>query len=132
MALILLIEDDPLMRRTLRHGLERADHSVVEAEDGQIGLSKFSESRPDLVVTDIVMPNREGVETIQALRGMDPHVPIIAISGGGSVGPDLFLELAQHLGATRTLAKPMRNSELIEAVAECLAPRKAPLRQPSS
>ena len=125
MALILVVDDEPLMRRTLRTALERAGHQVEEAQDGNEGLRLFREHKPDLVLTDIVMPDREGVETIQAMRALDPEMPIVAMSGGGSVGPELFLDLAQRLGATRTIAKPIRNAELTALVDECLAGRAA-------
>lgn len=121
MALILVIDDEPLMRRTLRTALERAGHQVDEAQDGGEGLKKFSASRPDLVLTDIVMPDREGVETIGQLRRLDADVPIIAMSGGGSLGGDLFLRLASELGATRTFTKPIRNADLLNLVDACLA-----------
>ena len=123
MALVLVVDDEPLMRRTLRSALEAAGHQVEEAKDGNEGLQKFSEIAPDLVITDIVMPDREGVETIGQLRRLDPDVPIIAMSGGGSVGGTLFLELAEQLGATRTVAKPIRNAELLRLLDECLGSR---------
>jgi CheY-like chemotaxis protein len=120
MALVLVVDDEPLMRRTLRTALEKAGHQVEEAQDGYECLRRFSELKPDLVITDIVMPDREGVETIGQLRQLDADVPIIAISGGGSVGGNLFLDLAQRLGATRTLTKPIRNADLLSAVSDCL------------
>lgn len=120
MAHILVIEDEEMLRRTLRTLLERAGHSVVEAEDGQQGMTLFKTMRPDLVLTDIIMPNREGVETIGEMRREAPDLPIIAMSGGGSRGGDLFLTLAERLGATATLAKPIRQAELLAAVDRCL------------
>lgn len=121
MALVLVVDDEPLMRRTLRTALEKAGHQVEEAQDGNEGLKKFSALKPDLVLTDIVMPDREGVETIGQLRRLDSEVPIIAMSGGGSVGGTLFLDLAKQLGATRTVNKPIRNADLLVMVDECLA-----------
>jgi CheY-like chemotaxis protein len=121
MALILVIDDEQMLRRTLRALLERAGHTVVEAEDGNQGLTQFDNQKPDLVLTDIIMPDREGVETIGELRRRSPQTPIIAMSGGGSVGGDLFLTLAKQLGASATLAKPIRQAELIAAVDEALA-----------
>lgn len=116
MAQILVIDDEEMLRRTLRALLERAGHTVVEAEDGNQGLAQFKVQQPDLVLTDIIMPNREGVETIGEMRRQAPHLPIIAMSGGGSRGGDLFLTLAEKLGASATLAKPIRQAELIAAV----------------
>lgn len=121
MALVLVIDDEPLMRRTLRTALERAGHRVEEAQNGKEGLEKFSADTPDLVLTDIVMPDREGVETIGDIRRLNAKVPIIAMSGGGSVGGTLFLRLAEEFGATRTMAKPIRNADLLKLVDECLA-----------
>lgn len=120
MAHILLIEDEQMLRRTLRSMLERAGHSVAEAEDGNEGLAQFKVARPDLVLTDIIMPNREGVETITEIRRQAPDLPIIAMSGGGSRGGELFLTLAEGLGASATLSKPIRQAELLAAVAGCL------------
>lgn len=123
MALILVVDDEPLMRQTVRTALEKAGHEVEEAQDGNEGLRKFAELKPDLVITDIIMPDREGVETIGEMRRLAPDAPIIAISGGGSVGGTLFLDLARRLGATRTANKPIRNAELLRLVDECLGPR---------
>jgi CheY-like chemotaxis protein len=120
MAHILVVDDEPMLRRTLRAILENAGHTVAEAEDGKQALKMFSADKPDLVLTDIIMPNREGVETIGELRQLDAQLPIIAMSGGGSTGGDLFLTLAIQVGATRTLAKPLRQAELLEAIAACL------------
>ena len=122
MALILVIDDEQMLRRTLRALLERAGHTVVEAEDGDQGLAQFDVQMPDLVLTDIIMPNREGVETIGELRRRAPKTPIIAMSGGGSRGGDLFLTLAEQLGASATLTKPIRQAELIAAVDAALQP----------
>jgi CheY-like chemotaxis protein len=122
MALILVIDDEQMLRRTLRALLERAGHTVVEAEDGNQGLAQFDVQIPDLVLTDIIMPNREGVETIGDIRRRAPQTPIIAMSGGGSRGGDLFLTLAEQLGASATLAKPIRQAELIAAVDAALKP----------
>lgn len=125
MALVLVVDDEPLMRRTLRTALERAGHEVEEAKDGNEALKKFSSLSPDLVLTDIVMPDREGVETIGQLRKLHADVPIIAMSGGGAVGGTLFLRLAEELGATRTFTKPIRNADLVILVNDCLAARSS-------
>src|ERR1700735_2913455 len=107
MALILVIDDEQMLRRILRALLERAGSTAVEAEDGDQGLAQFDVQMPDLVLTDIIMPNREGVETIGELRRRAPKTPIIAMSGGGSRGGDLFLTLAEQLGASATRGKPI-------------------------
>lgn len=123
MALILVVEDEQMLRTTLRAILQRAGHEVCEAEDGAKAMEIFRVNMPDLVITDIIMPNREGVETIGEMRAAAPDLPIIAMSGGGSRGGELFLSLAARLGATRTLAKPIRQAELLAAVDACLASR---------
>jgi DNA-binding response OmpR family regulator len=123
MALILVVEDEQMLRTTLRAILQRAGHEVVEADDGAKAMEIFLVNRPDLVITDIIMPNREGVETIREMRTAAPDLPIIAMSGGGSRGGELFLSLAARLGATQTLAKPIRQAELLAAVDACLAGR---------
>jgi len=121
MARILVVDDEPLLRRTLRAILERAGHEVLEAVDGAKALNVFVESHPDLVLIDMVMPNREGAETIVDLRAAG-CVPIIAMSGAGGDSGALYLRIAAEVGADRTLAKPIRAAALLEAVAACLVP----------
>ena len=121
MSCILVVDDEPALRRTLRAMLEKAGHTVMEAGDGDQAVAVFKERPVDLVLTDIIMPNREGIETLGALRRLDAEVPIIAMSGGGSKGGELFLTLASQLGATQTLAKPIRQADLVDAVEVCLA-----------
>jgi len=79
---ILVIEDEAAMRRTIRRMLESAGHEVIEAEDGSRGLAQFHKRPVDAVITDIIMPNKEGIETIREIRGLDPDITIVAISEG--------------------------------------------------
>lgn len=123
MAVILVIDDEPMMRRMLRVMLERAGHTVLEAKDGNKGLAQLARGAPDLVLTDILMPDREGVETIGEIRRLAPDLPVIAMSGGGSIGGDLILTIAEKVGATRTLAKPIRQDDLLAAVDAALGSR---------
>jgi two-component system chemotaxis response regulator CheY len=116
---ILVIDDDAGARETLRRVLESAGCKVTLAEDGERGLRAFRASRPDLVITDIVMTEKDGIGTILALRSEWPHGPIIAISGG-SVS---YLTWAQRLGASATLKKPFEPEDLVDAVGRCLAAR---------
>jgi len=109
------------MRQMLRETLERRGHIVDEAADGREALQRLTEHQPDLVITDLVMPEMEGIETIQALRRKCPTIPIIAISGGGRVGPENYLSLAEQIGANRTFAKPFRLDEILTAVRELTA-----------
>jgi CheY-like chemotaxis protein len=119
-ARILLIDDDAEVRLALRQALEFAGHVVEEARDGRDGVERYSARMADLVVTDIVMPNQEGIETIQQLRELTPALPIIAISGGGRTGNRDVLAMAAEVGASRTMAKPFRPRELIQAIAGLL------------
>ena len=112
---VLLIEDDAIMLRTLGRAFQREGCRIVGARDGDEGLTRFLERTPDLVVTDILMPNREGVETILAMKARAPDVKIIAISGGGRLGAEQILELASRLGADAVLPKPFRSAEILAA-----------------
>ena len=116
MASVLLIDDDPAARRLFTDVLAREGHSVRASPDGQVGLQQFKQARPDVVVTDLIMPNREGIETIRAMRAFDPSVPIIAISGNAGAKFMNFLKVAKLSGAVLTLEKPFRPEELVGAV----------------
>ena len=119
---ILIIEDDDVMLRTLGHAFQRAGCEVVRARDGEEGLACFLERTPDLVITDILMPNREGVETILAMKAKAPQVKILAISGGGRLGAEEILGLASRLGADAVLPKPFRSAEILAAAHRLLEP----------
>lgn len=121
MASILLIDDDPQIRDLFTESLSAAGHQVITAPDGAAGMAAYRKGPCDLVITDIVMPNQEGLETIRSLRREDPDIPIIAISGGGHLPPDLYLQAANVLGATRILEKPVGLTVLLATVAEVLA-----------
>ncbi len=121
MARILIIDDEDELRSMLRQMLEQAGHAVTEAVNGAVGIQLYEQDRPDLIITDIIMPEKEGVETIIALRQADPNLPIIAISGGGRLEATDFLTMAKKLGARHTLSKPFRRDQLLEAVGACLA-----------
>lgn len=121
MAKILIIEDEEDIRSLYKRLLHQAGHDVIEAADGDEGISLYRSELPDLIITDIIMPGKEGIETIMELRRDFPEVKIIAISGGGQVLPgSVCLQLAEKLGAAKTLAKPFSKQELLEAVGEIL------------
>ena len=120
MATILIIEDDPGVRRVLIHTLERAGRDVRAVDNGRDGLRAVVEHAPAIVVTDIVMPDSDGLEVIRILRTDHPGVGIIAISGGGMICRTTYLELAHLLGAHVTLQKPVLPSDLVFAVSELL------------
>lgn len=119
---ILLIDDDILLRQTIRKMLESAGHEVIEAENGRIGLETFRKQAIDAVVTDIIMPQKEGIETIRDIRSVSPSVRIVAISGGGRTHKMDFLNIAAKLGASATLSKPFRK----EALLACVEGREPP------
>ncbi|HUV65060.1 MAG TPA: response regulator [Sedimentisphaerales bacterium] len=120
MAKILIVDDELALRHILRLTLERAGHEVIEAKDGEVGAKILGIEKLDLMITDLIMPNREGIETIREARKCQPDLKIIAISGGGhSRGPDI-LDLAKKLGADRTYKKPFKPNEIAEAVDELL------------
>lgn len=118
MSRVLIIDDDAQMRRLLHQALSRRGHIVDEAVDGLHALHRFAEKPSDLVITDIIMPEREGIETIRELRHKCPELPIIAISGGGREGPQNYLSLALAMGASRSFSKPFRIEEILTAVQE--------------
>lgn len=113
---VLLVDDDPLVRETLTVALEAAGHSVQAAENGDIALRHLAGASPDVVVTDIIMPTREGVETIREVHRRYPALPIIAISGGGRLDAFSLLDVAEKFGAVATLAKPFRPQKLVELI----------------
>jgi PAS domain S-box-containing protein len=115
---LLVIDDDPAVRGFLRQILSGAGYVVVEAGDGKSGMRKIETQEVDLVITDLVMPEQEGLETLQRLRVERPNLPVIAVSGafGGS-----YLKTARRFGATATLAKPIDPETLLRAVREALA-----------
>jgi DNA-binding response OmpR family regulator len=120
MPRILVVDDEPRIRELFRLFLEREGYQVEAAADGEEGLKLFREDPADLVVTDLIMPRKEGMETIIELRRDFPEAKIIAISGGGRATPESYLKTAQTLGAQRVLMKPFNRDELLEAVAEVL------------
>jgi DNA-binding NtrC family response regulator len=129
MARVLLVDDDEQFRRMLERTLVRAGHRVRVAGDGAEALGVMREDGGttafDLVVTDIVMPEKEGLETIMELRRLVPGMPVIAMSGGGRGTPENYLRAARMLGAFRTLEKPFDSKELIQAIDEAGRSRRA-------
>ena len=120
MTTILLIEDDELFRETLAMALAEHGYRVLQASDGEKGLKLFHADPPDLVITDMVMPNKEGLETVTDLRRENPKIGIIAMSGGHAHDPALYLKLAGAFGATRMLKKPFTLPVLFQTVLDVL------------
>lgn len=121
MKRVLVADDEALVRDALSILLRTAGYEVICVSDGAQAVESFKARDADLVITDIVMPNQEGIETIQVLRKLKPDLPIIAISGGGRVSPTGYLQIAKTLGASVTLSKPLKPVELLRVVAELLA-----------
>jgi DNA-binding response OmpR family regulator len=117
---ILVIDDDPMVRSTISRILSHNGFEVNLAEDGVRGLASFRSQRPDLVITDIIMPEKEGIETITEIRRDFPGTKIIAISGGGRIGNADFLSMAKRLGATEVISKPFTPRDLVSCVRKCL------------
>jgi DNA-binding NtrC family response regulator len=121
MARILLVDDDDHVRRPVQMNLTRTGHQVVEARNGREAMDIYRREQFDVVITDLIMPEQEGLETIQQLKKHNPAVRVIAISGGGRLSANNYLQLAERLGAQRTLAKPFTTEELVKAIADVMA-----------
>ena len=115
MARVLIIDDEELVRLTIRQMLEDAGHTVAEAENGNAGIRKLADFEADLIITDLLMPNKEGLETITEIRSSHPELKIIAMSGGGRFKGRHYLDFAKKLGAHEILPKPF-SSQVLQGV----------------
>jgi len=122
MTSILLVDDDEQFRSMLSESLSRAGYEVTEARDGNEGIQLYRDRPFDLIITDLIMPEKEGLETIQEFRRNYPEIKIIAISGGSRHGPVDYLKIAKAFGARHALAKPFTRQEILEVVAQVLEP----------
>ncbi|MEJ2656238.1 MAG: response regulator [Desulfobacterales bacterium] len=120
MARILIIDDEAMMRDLLVQILGREGHETVTASSGRDGIKIHQENPADLIITDIIMPDKEGIETIMELRRNFRDVKIIAMSGGGRIDSETYLHIAKTIGAIKTIAKPFYRKELLEKVQELL------------
>lgn len=121
MAKILVVDDEPSLRTMLTHMLEQDNHEVVVAEDGEQGLSLYRENLPDLVISDLVMPNKNGIDMILELKKEYPELRLIAISGGGGItGAFDYLPTAKLVGANAILKKPFGIKELRKSLHDIL------------
>ncbi len=120
MPRILLVDDDDIFRGIIHRMLIRVGYEVEDACNGRQGLEIFRRWRPDVVLTDLIMPEMEGFETIMGLRKIDSKVKVIAMSGGGRIDASDYLGLAGKLGAVKTLEKPFEFKELVSALTEVL------------
>lgn len=121
----LVVEDDPVLLEAIGRVLAREGHRVTLARDGVQALERFAQDPAELVITDIIMPEKEGVETILSIKGRAPDVRVVAISGGGRTPANAFLQVAKALGADATLAKPFTLSALMDVVRSLIPPRAA-------
>ena len=116
MANIMIIDDQPAVLRALRRTLERAGHEVTQASDGKTALRHFTGNPTDLVISDIYMPEMDGIEFLLRVREIFPEARIVAMSGGGHLPKDRVLRAASILGAVAVLEKPFSQAEVLEAV----------------
>lgn len=121
MKQILVIDDEPSIRFLLKKMLEREGYAVITASDGDEGMKLFQESFFDLVITDILMPEKEGIEIIMEIKREHPDIPVIAISGGGFNSPGNYLNIAAAAGAAAALEKPVEKEALLSHVQNLLA-----------
>jgi DNA-binding response OmpR family regulator len=117
---ILLVEDDKELREMLKISLLRNNFTVLEAENGKDAIVHFKPLLTDLVVTDLIMPEEDGLKVVIKLRELKPSIKIIAISGGGKVGPGSYLNLAKALGADAIYSKPFSINDLVIKIEELL------------
>ena len=116
MARILIIDDEDLVLDTLHQILEMAGYEVMEAVDGEQGLKRYRNDPTDLVITDIIMPRADGIETIITLKREYPDVKIIAMSGGGRINEEDLLKWAASLGVQHIIYKPFDSKKIVETV----------------
>jgi CheY-like chemotaxis protein len=128
---ILVVDDDGDVRELVCRMLEQDGYHAVPANGGRQALEQLGLMNPDLVITDVVMPEVDGFEVLLKLRNLAPKAKALVISGGGRVGPDIYLETARRLGAGAILRKPFTRAEMLEAVRQVLGQDTVPqpLRQ---
>lgn len=117
---ILIVEDDNDLRTMLKVSLTRRQFTVLEAENGKEALTHFKPSVTDLVITDLIMPDEDGLKVIMRIRELKPSIKIIAISGGGKAGPGSYLNLAKALGADAIYSKPFSVNDMIFKIEKLL------------
>ena len=120
MEKILVLDDEEAIRKMLKKLLEKNGYEVITASDGVQGVKLFKEHLPELIITDLIMPEKEGLETIRDLKSIKKDVKIIAISGGGLSDPITYLKLSEKLGASKSFSKPIDNAELLSEVKKLL------------
>ena len=116
MAKILVFDDEPSILHMIKKMLEKEGHEVDIAINGREGMELFEKNKPDLLITDILMPEKEGLETIIELRRKYPELKIIAISGGGRIGPEGYLPSAKFFGADMVFQKPLIQKDFLHSI----------------
>lgn len=117
---ILIVDDDEMMRAFIRELLLINDFEITEAANGKLGLKEFRENTPDLVITDIIMPEMEGISFIRELRSHNEEIPIIAMTGNVHGRMEEYLEISSQLGADEILRKPIKSQEFLDAIERLL------------
>ena len=117
---VLIVEDDKELREMLKMMLLRKNFTVLEAENGKAAITHFKPTLTDIVVTDLIMPEEDGLKVVIKLRELKPSIKIIAISGGGKVGPGSYLNLAKALGADAIYSKPFSLNDLVSKIEQLL------------
>jgi CheY-like chemotaxis protein len=118
---ILIVEDENDLREMIKTSLIRRKYAVLEAVNGKEAIMHFKPTLTDLVVTDLIMPDEDGLKVIIKLKELKPSIKIIAISGGGKVGPGSYLNLAKALGANAIFSKPFSINDLLMKIDELLS-----------
>ena len=120
MARVLIIDDEAMIRDMLVQILEREGYETITASDGKDGIKIYRENPADLIITDLIMPEKDGIETIMELRQDAKDVKIIAMSGGGKIDPETYLQIAKTMGAVEIITKPFDLRELLKTIQELL------------
>lgn len=113
---ILVVDDDEMMRAFVKELLQIHEYKITEASNGKLGLKEFRENTPDLVITDIIMPEMEGISFIRELRNYNKDIPIIAMTGNVHGRMEEFLDISSQLGADEVLRKPVKSELLLETI----------------
>ncbi len=116
----MIVEDDADLREMLRETFENRKYTVITAADGREAMARFKPSVVDLVITDLLMPEEDGIAVIMKIRELKPQTRFIAISGGGKAGPGSYLKIAGKLGADAVMSKPFHHAELVQKVKELI------------
>ena len=117
---ILIIDDDELVRSMMANFLKKNGYAVAQASNGNEGIEIAKKNIPDIVITDMLMPEKEGIETIVDLKKYNTDIKIIAISSGGKTKNMSFLDIAKNVGAQATIEKPFKPQDLIETIKEVI------------